>query len=141
MSDLSTLIARLERATGPDRELDVLIFKSRPDLVDERHCVSWCRMEGRTDLTRDDFIAAWAPEYTASLDAALTLVPKGWALYRIDQYNDRENPAWGWGVKLRCYERPDSGMSIGESRHSIAHALVIAALKARQPAPPPEEGT
>lgn len=127
MSDLSTdeLIARVERADGPSRDLDRLIGEA----VDAPLASS------------GDVVGLGYATFTASLDAALTLVPKGWALYRIDQYNDRENPAWGWGVKLRCYERPDSGMSTGESRHSIAHALVIAALKARQPAPPPQEGT
>lgn len=76
---LSEIIARVEAATGPDRELDAEIgralgldvraeFAEEPDLGDwfigqPRECGSWMEQDA-------------LPDYTASLDAALTLVPK-----------------------------------------------------------------
>lgn len=57
MSQLQELIARLEKATGPDRELDEAI-----------------RFELQTQNT-----SQWnGPFYTSSIDAALTLLPRGW---------------------------------------------------------------
>lgn len=59
MTDLLQLAERVEKATGPDRELDVLI----------------------RDTVFHPCINPGA-EYTASLDAAMTLVPEG-AAYRL----------------------------------------------------------
>ena len=73
------LIAALEKATGPSRDLDAAIF-AHVGLTEfqERHCRQWCGQNGRTDLTRGHYLAAWAPDFTRSIDAALTLVPEGW---------------------------------------------------------------
>ena len=77
---LYSVIRRLETAIGPSRELDAAIFCAIGlTYTQERHCREWCRMDGRTDLTRKHYLAAWAPDYTRSLDAALTLVPEGCA--------------------------------------------------------------
>lgn len=57
--DLASLIERLERASGPDRELDIDI----------------CTAIGKTRLAPG---FQTAPHYTSSIDAALTLVPDGW---------------------------------------------------------------
>lgn len=53
MTDLLDLAARCEAATGADKHLDKAI----------------------KDAVIGD---GWVPKYTASLDAAMTLVPKGW---------------------------------------------------------------
>jgi len=53
------LLTRLEKATGPDRELDEALAEIAEWDPDEHH---------GEDL----------PHYTASIDAALTLVPEGW---------------------------------------------------------------
>ena len=64
MTDLRDLIERLERADGPDRELDALI---------------WRRMENRSGVVFPDEKPGspkypnHIPAYTASLDAALAL--------------------------------------------------------------------
>ena len=73
--DLTALIERVEAATGPDREVDAEI------------ACAMCRFRLPTHTARPDPIApgrvrdcvgGWvAPTYTASLDAALTLVPSG----------------------------------------------------------------
>ena len=109
------LIARLEAATGADYNLDALIWNAvgRPDTRthDGTPCV----------LT-----------YTASLDAALTLVPDGWE--------------WGihgnlWKYDLSAYVRKwvDDDLTVYSSRRpgvptpniTPALALCIAGLRAR----------
>ena len=87
MTDPTTLLAlaeRCEQAAGPDRELDVAIARA----------LDW------KPLYRDDYSKWWPPaavedsrarkrsilhhptqplpKFTASLDAAVTLVPEGW---------------------------------------------------------------
>lgn len=128
MEELAELIAALERTDGPDRELDGAIWEAM-GFVDEAHCRSWCRMDGRTDLTRGDYIAAWAPEFTASLDAALPLVPNGyWSI-------DSENGKCSATVILNG---EDVVRAIARSAGRFATpaiALCIAALRARSTQP------
>ena len=59
---MTDLTARIESADGPDRELDVAIHESIGNAVD-RGCPADWHSEDET------------PRYTASIDAALTLVP------------------------------------------------------------------
>ena len=72
MSELDKLIERLERARGPDRELDAAIFGfDKP-------------MAHTTGPTNPRMIESHPiPDYTASLDAAVALV-------------ERELPGWSW---------------------------------------------
>ncbi len=75
MSDRATLLAlaaRCEAATGADREWDWRIYlaiKGRPWTATED---AWMRDNGAQAFP------ASLPRYTASIDAALTLVPDGW---------------------------------------------------------------
>jgi hypothetical protein len=76
---LRALIASVEAASGPDRELDVAVTCL---LVDRKHEASRrpSNRAGRV-VTRylDNRTGTWtAAAYTASLDAALLLVPEGW---------------------------------------------------------------
>jgi hypothetical protein len=96
---ISTLIERLEKATGPDRELDLSIHLAiDPDgkiaeIVRFRRGFDGC--EGMTwdicggsvcfqkydDTGRCNFNGGYPlPRYTESIDAALTLVPDGWTI-------------------------------------------------------------
>ena len=112
MTTYSDIIARLENATGPDRELDVLIYvmcglgkiKNRR----ERHFMLE-RADGQRTLhvsvndgmgpyqpyDQEDVsgMVGWnaftVPPYTASLDAAIALV-------------ERMLPGWGWRVATCC---------------------------------------
>lgn len=80
-ADLIALAARVEQAQGPDRELDAAIATM----------LGWTEVHG--SVLRPDFrggrppgVIDWwdiVPIYTASLDAALTLVPEGyvWTLH------------------------------------------------------------
>jgi hypothetical protein len=82
------LIARLENATGPDRELDADIM--------------YFEIERGTGIkvTRIPSLTETANHYTRSLDAALTLVPEGYS-YELTQ-SAVEPPAfsrcrlWDW---------------------------------------------
>ena len=122
---ISALSALLEAATGPDRQIDADIFRAIGlTAKQECHCVEWCRMDRRTDLTREKYIAAWAPEFTRTLNDALTLVPKDWRL--IDLHQTSEG-LWHAGV---C--RPGIEVGTDEACALPAIAISIAALRARE---------
>jgi hypothetical protein len=72
MSALLQLAERCEKATGPDRELDAEIAEA----VGAKHGreTGWCNSENGDYYVIDECAAS----YTASLDAAMTLVPEGW---------------------------------------------------------------
>lgn len=67
---MNDLIERIEAASGPDRALDHEIYEYLGSPI--------VRMVSATTHGTD--LVNWAPFYTASVDAALTLVPEGWWL-------------------------------------------------------------
>lgn len=105
---MNDLITRLERAEGPDRELDWAIH------------------------IRDGLLGVGMygdhPRYTASIYAALTLVPEEWTVVTISQNDDKS-----WFAELRegfltSYNR----VALSPVKSSTpALALAAAALKAR----------
>lgn len=112
MADAATLrdlIARVE-AAGPDRGLDARVFML---------------IEGGSEADADyaasnPEVTCRPPAYTASLDAALTLVPAKWEWTLV-------GPEWGcWMHRNR--EAPSIG---GRKAKSAALALCAAALRAR----------
>ena len=113
---MDDLIARLEKAKGPDRELDgdiALHLGLVPRGMERGWAGGWAG-NGK------QFDAAW---YTSSTDAALTLVPEGWG-WSLD---------WDGGCSV--FREPLSGRlpdnEFGADGPSPAIALCIAALKAR----------
>jgi len=64
MTDIATLIARLEAATAGSRELDSAISRAVGDVTAIELCTDHGRIVG-------------CPAFTASIDAALALVPEG----------------------------------------------------------------
>lgn len=75
MSDRTELIARLEKATGPDRELDEAIVKALyPESIVAIYCVG---DEEPTVFHAEPLVRnkRELPHFTSSLDAAMTLVP------------------------------------------------------------------
>lgn len=98
---LKDLIARLEAADGPDREIDAAISYSL--LADPSKCMF-------PDQKR--WVAAaveqrWnVPRFTASLDAALTLMPKGalWSIVSMETVLCRIIPARPGGGYLGASE-------------------------------------
>lgn len=136
MTDLTTLIARLEAATGPDRELDAEIaatfhyVHNMPDWVNNWSGKWEAAKSGRVYLMEDsgnrgpNFIS---DSFTDSIDAAVALA-------------ERVLPGWDWhrllGGEMEAY-RPGSGADEEEEFFSAYHqfpaiALTIAILKAKQ---------
>jgi len=115
--DLNPLIQCLEKATGPDRELDNEIYTEvlRTQII----------KPGQRPLTSD---REYTPQYTASIDAALTLVPEGWRVYQLGQRADY------WCASIFTV-KPHLAPTTSWARvHAAtpALALCIAALKAKQ---------
>lgn len=133
MTNPTTLLAladRCEQASGPDRELDVAI----------------ARALGWKPLYRDDYSKWWPPAavadarerkrsilhhptqplpmFTASLDAAVTLVPDGWAVELVQALSGSP-----WHATLR------GGSAlvpiIGATASKPALSLCAAALRER----------
>jgi hypothetical protein len=84
-SDLHSLAARAEAAEGPDRELDHSIatamgWRKVPNPSSAGGLVGrWYRADG----TLTDHFGV--PHFTASIDAALMLVPEGWQVAALEQ--------------------------------------------------------
>jgi hypothetical protein len=138
-SDLHSLAARAEAAEGPDRELDMIIAEA----------VGWVHRSGAPY----PHVLAWErPAYTASLDAALTLVPEGWQVAALEQ--NWRTGLWraqlipvpsatliaafdrGETVGWNTADAPDSGTG---GIVTPALALVAAALRARAALTTPEK--
>ncbi len=83
MSDPATLrelIARLEKATGPDRELDRLIQEAR-GICTHRKFTRYVYQDDSgftcNDCGEDLYGNRGWPAFTSSIDAAVSLVPEG----------------------------------------------------------------
>jgi len=135
MTDLSDLIARVEAATGPDRELDDAIADA---IFTGRHR---CCIKGLSDesggmwmFTYPDGSIGSSLRFTGSTDAALTLVPDG---YAVDMTIGRYWP--NRARVLHVYQDGDrwfhrgSDPAICANAATPALALCAAALKARNP--------
>jgi hypothetical protein len=132
---LPELIAALEAATGPSRQLDAEIARAvyAPDgrVKQSPFNGEWCVYHPTQDRTLDRVRVL---QFTASIDAALTLVPEGWvwAVHGPDSGNlayaclcDRDviQPPEPW---LETYPTQESHAA------TPAIALCIAALRARE---------
>ena len=128
MTPIPDLLTRLRAATEPDRELDAEIWETLGlTRANEDHCRHWCGMDGRTDLTRKRFIAAWAPLFTASLDAARTTVPK---ILLID-VGEHIKGADATTFIVCLWERPDYTLVARGLHASEQYATLIASFEAR----------
>lgn len=135
-SSLSDLIARLEKAQGPDRELDAEIAASIRDCPSfsedwvKNWAGEWRAINGLVHLLGDFGSSGnFKPRpYTSSIDAAMTMIPPNF-LHMIGSTGlsdgDKEYRGDVWGL------RPGSS-HIG-LHDCEAIALCIAALKARSP--------
>ena len=98
---LVALAERVEKATGPDRELDVAIA-------------------GASGVTYPADPVNWPPHYTASLDAALTLAPCN-LLWVVD--------CWG-NARVGLHNGQCSGSLLPPHPPQPALALCAAVLRA-----------
>lgn len=133
---MNDLIARLEKADGPDRGLDSHIYlatRGRGGFDPEyKHSIfssnlpEWCRT-GEIGRVADNYEI---PHYTASIDTALTLVPEGWAP-AIDLYVLSDEPGGNvWRTFVRNYD--DARLLVlHATAQTAALSTCIAALKAR----------
>lgn len=136
------LIAALEAATGPSRELDVRIFalSNDPAIIREpgdhrgRGIVTWALSRWIKEEACDASPVWWeylagcvqAPRYTSSIDTALTLVPEGWSWDCGLIINDRDFTSHVWRD-----EPTEAGIMRGKGP-TPALALCVAALRARE---------
>jgi hypothetical protein len=72
LEKLRELSARLEASRAIDRPLNGALHDFF-GFTHEDHCRGWCHENGRTDLTRAHYLAAWAKSFTSSRDAAHAL--------------------------------------------------------------------
>lgn len=140
---MNELIERLETMTTPGRDADFMIFEAAafPAEYFGSKIQSWSRAGGAgyTVNTEDGIrhLSAFnAPNYTGSIDAALTLLPKGW-------FWELSTAEYEFGVPHATLWAPTPGRhrAIGSpateaGADTPAFALCLAALKARalQPA-------
>lgn len=120
MTDHNELAARIERAEGPDRALDELIHEaSGLPFVMEYYT------EYATEQTRN---LSYVPRYTASIDAAMQLVPCSWKLRQM-HFNAPCADDRKWHLNLRGGK--EGGDRFVGRGSTPALALSAAALRAR----------
>jgi hypothetical protein len=95
-AQIAELLDRLEKATGPDRSIDLDIARLRGVTV----------MRQRDDDSGADEYTHW--RYTESIDAALTLVPSGARLRELGQWGDNGRPG-GWFACVLRWQREIGG--------------------------------
>jgi hypothetical protein len=105
-SNLLELAARCEKATGLDREMEIAIAVA-------------LEVGGKADVPIN------TPSFTASIDAALTLVPSGWHLGILTECNEND------GVHACLTENDEPCRDAVGDAATLPLALVAAALRAR----------
>ena len=121
MTSLTSLIERIEAATGPDQELDRLVHYHLAVVKSDRFTEqSWIDLAKKQNWN--------APHYSTSIDAALTLLPDGY-----DWIIGNVNGHYG-GTPYACV-----GSTEQHYAATPALALVAAILRARQTEPHHDE--
>ena len=121
-SELLALAARVDVATGADRMIDEAISPALGWLAPKPPLRSWRTPQG---YRASDGV----PRYTASLDAALTLVPEGWD-WAVTK---------GFGESALAAASPANSVATVETQAATpALALTAAALRARAEEAPHE---
>ena len=137
--ELNALADRVEGLTGPCRETDKAIYAAIGNCNHERtkyyHIEDGNDFDGGftcLDCGNDTYGAKQAPAYTASLDAAMALVP-------TEMFPDIRPGTWWWMIESWpgeatahiAYENRDTGVpEYGGKAATPALALTAAALRA-----------
>ena len=124
--DWAGIARRLEAAVGPDRGVDAEIYCALYG-EDAAYCLQY-RSHG---VTRDD-----VDEFTASLDAAVTLVPEGWEWQVSTAIAFAPPPDGGRRMYAACLS-DDEQSDIQAIGWTAALALCTGACTARQHAEQP----
>ena len=124
---LTALAERCEAATGPDRELEGEIYRA----VEEP---GWDNPQPSEEV-KASYCRGVAGVYTASIDAAMTLVPKGleWTLDCLDAARDPRFGKCQARIMLMAYadDPKELGPQAIANGDTPALALCAAALRAR----------
>lgn len=125
--DIAELIAELEKAPRPSRELDVgiavavrAIHESAGPYCGASISGGEVILEYRGITHRGIYDLGQIPHYTSSVDSALTLVPEGWWVHRAEERTGH----WEWTLT------DSEEHALGDAA-TPALALCIAALRAR----------
>lgn len=128
------IIEKIEAAAGPDRELDVLIAEHvawQGDLVARAR--TWSPHNTTAALVADiemDGYLRGLPAYTASIDAALTLVPEGAGL-SIQRYWIAAVDGYVWSAGVSTGGVPSNPRKVFASYDAANAALAITAASLR----------
>ena len=130
------LAERCEKATGPEKQVD-WEYPLDADIFETVKGPLWDKLYhqgalpcGAPDETCREYARQRAPRYTASIDAAMTLVPEGW----VESYQRR----FDGRTTATCY-RGGSGTLVDAEAATSALALCAAALRARAHLPTTED--
>lgn len=130
MTNLNDLARRVMDLQGPSREVDAEIAKAFGLAHGRKEIVHY---ESRSYTTIDE----QALHYTASLDAAMTLVPEGWRPYTLDM-SIKGRSRWMLEGPKTKWEKDGDGYDVAGSdwyeqgvAATPALALTAAALLAR----------
>lgn len=139
--DIQRLVERIEGASGPDRELDCLIWGAQEGrslawqgnlLVEKLEgCIGWVdpgEFQRNFTCNRRDDGAGCIPAYTASIDAAMTLVPSEFYMGRLHQWV-ADN--FRWACDLARKDMTGGKRISAEDCATPALAIAAAALRAR----------
>jgi hypothetical protein len=129
--ELLALAARVEAAQGADAELDASVARAAGWIaLDAR---MWWRAEHvaecrRLKVSKWKYATVHLPTFTASLDGAASLVPKGW---RVNTADWSIPGTFTWMLKGPCLKRvpnEDGGWDAGSDWYVSGRSLATPAL-------------
>lgn len=130
------LIERIEAAEGPDWKLDEEIWLAAIATGEQREKVEVGRDKfGDREASDRVSMMSDGARYTASIDAAMTLVPEGWGFWDVlsRHASDEERSAYAEVAKdAACASHEIEGHFVSATAKAPALALCAAALKARE---------
>lgn len=127
---MDELIARLEAATGPDRELDMAIHiaadRCNPTATfyPDGNCLSWFEYHPEVPGGASEFLTDRLPCYTNSIDTALSAGEPGWE-YSISTLYGLAS------VELPLNDTMVDPVNITRKDGDVPRALLTAIFKAR----------
>jgi hypothetical protein len=135
VNDLQSLIARVEKATGPDREIDATVAEltglkvKRSDKARGRDRLpSWDWTVGGTDE-----YPIYLEDYTCSLDVVVALVERELPKANIELWSNKPHSGpsdenWGATILILCAPDKDA---VAQGK-TPALALLLAFLRAKE---------
>lgn len=122
------LAARVEGMSNSDREVDAEVAAALRTGTEHRWAYNFPEWEGRSEgrvYLETGGPSFPAPAFTASIDAAITLVPKGWHVGMLTECDEDDSPSCCLTQNAEpCQDAVGRGAD-------MAMSLVAAALRAR----------